>query len=513
MEKSMSEAVEPVQKPYGAEMTAVAAGLSLFWAPLFSMLVRNEFPCAGTSGIAPALQEGLLLRVAFFLGFAACALVVSRLPEGRLGARGTVAAAALVTLFSLDTAVVGAASLAGILRPLAVNLLAWALLGAGLASLLFLWVPFLARLRGRALASCLALSTCAGAAMHLAFDLLSAEGGILFLALAPLASLCVRMRLAADLDILEPEAGESKGIERILPWRFEPPTPLAKSRKNALLSWAFGIVNAIYGVVFGLEAGTVTQWGGQAWVPFGIAAAIVAGAVCAHLFMARSRGRVRQSTVMRLLFPVLVVALVPQALFSGTVLLICSLLVIGCYVFLILVSIGFEIRGALERGAAPLFFVGMSQTAFAVGLAGGFALGMLPGLTGTFDHTMLSGIALVLVVALAIIVATAQDPMANAQDAADAAIEDAQEAAERAEFGRWKTSCALVAERAGLSNRETEVFMLLAKGRGTEHIQNKLGISGHTVKTHTYNIYHKMGIGSREELLDAVENALEDDAR
>ena len=87
------------------------------------------------------------------------------------------------------------------------------------------------------------------------------------------------------------------------------------------------------------------------------------------------------------------------------------------------------------------------------------------------------------------------------------------QAAERAEFGRWKTSCALVVERAGLSNRETEVFMLLAKGRGTEHIQNKLGISGHTVKTHTYNIYHKMGIGSREELLDAVENALEDDAR
>ena len=47
--------------------------------------------------------------------------------------------------------------------------------------------------------------------------------------------------------------------------------------------------------------------------------------------------------------------------------------------------------------------------------------------------------------------------------------------------------------------------MLLAKGRGIEHIQNKLYISGHTVKTHTYNIYKKMGIGSREELLDAIE--------
>lgn len=514
MEKSMREAVEPDQTPYGAEMLAVAAGLSLFWAPLFSMLVRNEFPCAGTSEIAPAFQEGLLLRVAFFLGFAVCALVVARLPEGCLGARGTIAATVFVALFSLDTALVGAASLAGIFRPLAVNLVAWALLGVGLAGLLFLWVPLLARLRGRALASCLALSTCAGAVIHLAINLLPSEGGVLFLALAPLASLWMRMRLAADqIPARDKNAVAPSRMERLLPWRLESAIPLARSRKNALLSWAFGIVNAIYGVVFGLAAGTVTQWGTEAWVPYGVAAAIVAGAVCAYLFMTRSHGRVRQSTVMRLLFPVLVVALVPQALFSGVVPLVCSLLVIGCYVFLILVSIGFEIRGALERGAAPLFFVGMSQTAFAVGLAVGFALGMLPGLTGTFDHTMLSGIALVLVVALAIIVATAQDPMANAQDAADAAVADAQEAAERAEFGRWKTSCALVAERAGLSNRETEVFMLLAKGRGTEYIQNKLGISSHTVKTHTYNIYHKMGIGSREELLDAVENALEDDAR
>ncbi len=49
--------------------------------------------------------------------------------------------------------------------------------------------------------------------------------------------------------------------------------------------------------------------------------------------------------------------------------------------------------------------------------------------------------------------------------------------------------------------------MLLAKGRGIEHIQNKLFISSHTVKTHTYNIYRKMGINSREELLDATEAA------
>lgn len=78
--------------------------------------------------------------------------------------------------------------------------------------------------------------------------------------------------------------------------------------------------------------------------------------------------------------------------------------------------------------------------------------------------------------------------------------------------GRWKMRCEAVARQYGLSARETEVFMLLAKGRGIEHIQGKLCISGHTVKSHIYNIYRKMGIGSREELLDAVENAQREDA-
>ena len=73
--------------------------------------------------------------------------------------------------------------------------------------------------------------------------------------------------------------------------------------------------------------------------------------------------------------------------------------------------------------------------------------------------------------------------------------------------GRWKTKCAVIAEAHDLSAREIEVFDLLAKGRGTAYIQDKLYISPHTVKSHTYKIYRKLGVSSREELLTLVENA------
>lgn len=64
--------------------------------------------------------------------------------------------------------------------------------------------------------------------------------------------------------------------------------------------------------------------------------------------------------------------------------------------------------------------------------------------------------------------------------------------------------CALMAEEHRLSPRETEVFMLLVQGRSHSFIQDELGLSGSTVKTHVAHIYTKMGVQGRQELLDMV---------
>jgi DNA-binding CsgD family transcriptional regulator len=67
--------------------------------------------------------------------------------------------------------------------------------------------------------------------------------------------------------------------------------------------------------------------------------------------------------------------------------------------------------------------------------------------------------------------------------------------------------CEQVAMRYGLSARQREVLVLLAKGRNAEYIEKKFVISNHTAKAHIYNIYKKLGIHSQQDLIDLVEHA------
>jgi DNA-binding CsgD family transcriptional regulator len=71
--------------------------------------------------------------------------------------------------------------------------------------------------------------------------------------------------------------------------------------------------------------------------------------------------------------------------------------------------------------------------------------------------------------------------------------------------GTWTKSCNELADRCKLSDRERDVLFLLSKGRTIDFISNELGISFNTAKSHIRHVYVKVGVHSRQELLDIIE--------
>ncbi|MEY8562321.1 helix-turn-helix transcriptional regulator [Eggerthellaceae bacterium 3-80] len=70
-------------------------------------------------------------------------------------------------------------------------------------------------------------------------------------------------------------------------------------------------------------------------------------------------------------------------------------------------------------------------------------------------------------------------------------------------FAHWDQ----IAHDFGLTPRESEVVLLFARGRSYERIQETLVISRGTVNYHMSNAYRKLGISSRQELLDLIDKS------
>ena len=71
-------------------------------------------------------------------------------------------------------------------------------------------------------------------------------------------------------------------------------------------------------------------------------------------------------------------------------------------------------------------------------------------------------------------------------------------------FAGFDAHVAELARECGLTTREREVLVLLAQGRSNPYIRDALGISLDTAGTHVKHVYAKLGVHSRQELIDLV---------
>jgi DNA-binding CsgD family transcriptional regulator len=67
-----------------------------------------------------------------------------------------------------------------------------------------------------------------------------------------------------------------------------------------------------------------------------------------------------------------------------------------------------------------------------------------------------------------------------------------------------RVDLAALQTRHGLSAREMEILNLMIDGKSYKEMEETLHISIHTVKSHTYNLYRKLGVKSRHQLIHMV---------
>mgnify|MGYP002640476061 CR=1 FL=1 len=66
---------------------------------------------------------------------------------------------------------------------------------------------------------------------------------------------------------------------------------------------------------------------------------------------------------------------------------------------------------------------------------------------------------------------------------------------------RYENVLAEIVEKYSISKRELEILKLILDGNSNREIKTKLFISYHTVKNHVYNLFQKLGVKSRYELM------------
>ena len=164
--------------------------------------------------------------------------------------------------------------------------------------------------------------------------------------------------------------------------------------------------------------------------------------------------------------------------------------------------------------------IGMGWVFYSLPVAAGVIFGLL---LAPYDplHTALPALTVLALVAIAF-VADDQDSLftkaapiessleegvtpADVENALPAQPEKPDDGMGSGRRDRLSVKCVAIARDYGLTNREFDVLVRLAHGRSGAFIAEELTLSENTVKGHTKRLYAKLGVHTRQELIDLAE--------
>ena len=182
--------------------------------------------------------------------------------------------------------------------------------------------------------------------------------------------------------------------------------------------------------------------------------------------------------------------------------------------FSMLVLLGVYFVGLAHAGRmSAVMAAGLCYGSCQLGVLLGNLLGM--GAAGMADGTLLATVGCICLVSLtgALLPWVASRTGAGRHAGAQASLTaeggtldpQATDAEKPDEPNALDLACDAVAGEFGLSAREREVLALLARGRTQPYIREALLLSKNTVSSHVQHIYAKLGVHSKQELIDLVE--------
>lgn len=281
---------------------------------------------------------------------------------------------------------------------------------------------------------------------------------------------------------------------------------------------AFCVLEAVIGLLNSfMLAGSIDFEGSGA-----VSVAAIVGAIvvfCFIVFVARRIPNV--STVSGVTMPVLAAMLVFLPFLSERYNLVFSLLLLGSYWFIALLITYLVAEVAHVRKVSPYVLMGVAMGAarvcLVVALVAGYAAGVAGGGPSDEAERTMRYLVIIVVVLYALCMALvfvsrgrkrrrAEEAFSAEASASEPASKPAPVPAVASESeSALDARCAAVAREGGLTEREAEILVYLARGRTKAYIADVLFVTENTVRSHVRNIYSKLGVHTRQELLDLLE--------
>ncbi len=297
-----------------------------------------------------------------------------------------------------------------------------------------------------------------------------------------------------------------------------PPAPVTdpKIMPTPLLRILFGV--AAYSMVTGIVLGVMIcrEGGGfDAIDRLSLLSPLTVGLAVALIIGFRRSPR-PLATLYRFCMPAIIAGLITLSTANeGGFAIACAIIVMGFQGFDIIVMIVlFDGSRHYQNLSIRAFLMG--RFANVTGLTAGWALGAALVLGYAPSSLTLSNLCLAAVLGITLVTALTLlekdlfPRTSSISDPAPAAIAESSERSTQDTPPARDPDDALsdIAREHGLSAQETRVFLFLAKGYSRKTIQEKLFIASATVDSHVAHIYRKLGIHSRQELINLAESAL-----